>query len=509
MIYQDFQNYLTNTLNPTLLKDQKLVKRALVLFRQGKVLNITIENTQLLGNITDFNETYITLNFIEPHKSQCSCEAERICEHKIALFFSFLNQFSSVTNWVNEWKNSRLSINHYSSHQFDWLEQNYETWVDFFEKNLALLLPRENEVDRINIYSFLTLFEDAIDNQKPTEYEWILLYKSVGYLSALKYIWSLTNNAILSQLNQQLFDRFKTMINLYNQSPIFFQADSFHQSLLAETRHQIFLESGFSDAKWHIYRLIWSPRISTVKQRTEEINYLKENQGDEFYLWASVHLLFTNKEDSSALNSLRSANLNHLENVLILLEEFILKKEFSRILPIVEWMIKGYSDFLKNLTSNELLFRSFSKKMRIIALETNRLDLLEKFYKECLPATDKDYLTLLYNQKKYTKWLDLLFVSQRESLMIYSDEIKSIEKTNPEIALPFYHREIQLLILQKDRTSYKQAARLLKQLKLIYKKSKRDNEWEVFMYQLIKKNRRLRAFHDELKRWNLYVPSNE
>jgi hypothetical protein len=299
------------------------------------------------------------------------------------------------------------------------------------------------------------------------------------------------------------------MINLYNQSPIFFQADHFHQSLLAETRQQIFLESGFPNAKWHIYRLIWSPRISTVKQRTEEINYLNENHGDEFYLWASAHLLFTNKEDSAALSSLRSTKLNHLENILILLDEFIPKKEFSRILPIVEWMIKVYSDFLKNLTSNELLFRSFSKKMRIIALETNRFDLLERFYKECLPATDKDYLTLLYNQKKYTKWLDLLFVSQQESLMIYSEEIKRIEKTHPEIVLPFYHREIQLLVLQKDRTSYKQAARLLKQLRLIYTKSKRDNEWEIFMYQLINKNRRLRAFHDELKRWNLYVPSNE
>ena len=509
MIYQDFQNYLTNTLNPTSLKDQKLVKRALVLFRQGMVQNITIENSQLFGNITEFNEIQITLNFIEPHKSQCSCEAERICAHKLAVFFSFLNQFSSVTIWVNEWKNSRLSINHYSSQQSERLEQSYETWLDFFEEKLVSLFPKENEVNQVNIHSFLTLFEDTIDNQKPNEYEWILLYKSVGYLSALKYIWSFSNNALISQLNQQLFDRFKTMINLYNQSPIFFQADHFHQSLLAETRQQIFLETEFSNSKWHIYRLIWSPRISTVKQRTEEINYLIENQGNEFNLWASVHLLFTNKEDIAALNALRSTNLNQLENILILLDEFILKKEFSRILPIMEWMIKGYSDFLKNLTSNELLFRSFSKKMRIIALETNRLDLLEKFYKECLPATDRDYLTLLYNQKKYTKWLDLLFVSQQDSLMIYSEEIKRIEKTYPEIALPFYHREIQLLILQKDRTSYKQAARLLKQLKLIYKKSKRDKEWEFFMNQLIKKNRRLRAFQDELKRWNLYVPSNE
>lgn len=505
--FHSFLTYLTNTLNPMSLEDNKLVKRALVLFRQGQVQNVTFDDPYLFGHVTEIKEFYITLNIIDPHKSNCSCDGKELCVHKLALFFNYFGQFSSVILWVDEWKNKQAATD--PTQYAEPLEQEYGTWASFIKDKLAIFLPSDALINKYNFQRLQTNFEDAIKVHEPIEYEWAMLYKSIAYFLALKHIWNFSERDIISQLNQQFLSRFKTAINQYSQSPIFFQADKFHLSLLSNTRNEIFFNPVFSSTKWQVYRLLWSSRLSTVKQRADEIQILKENQENAFCIWAKVHLYLTNKDDLAALNTLKSVNFKQLENISILFEEFNSKKEFNRVLPIADWIIKERTDFLKNLCLNELSIRIFSKQIRIAAQELNRVDILEKFYKECLPSTSKDYLAFLYSQKNYSKWIDLLFISHQENLMLYYEEIKNIENTQPELTLPFYHREIYLLILQKDRTSYRQASRLLNHLREIYKNCNRLSEWNLFLNHLIENNRRLRAFQDELKRWNLHVSSNE
>lgn len=505
--FHNFLTYLINNLNPISSNDNALVKKALVLFRQDQVQNVTFENPYLLGNVTGLKILNTSLNIFEPHESNCSCGSKDICEHKLALFFNYFNQFSSVSLWLNEWKNMQASTNSHSLQYSKLLEREYDAWVCFFKEKITILFPNEEFINKYNLNRLHTHFEEDIKAHEPIEYEWAMLYKSIAYFTALKHIWSFIENDISSQLNQQFFSRFKITIHQYSQSPIFFQADKFHTSLLKETRSESFMEPTFSSSKWQVYRLLWSSRLTTVKQRAEEINILKENQKNSFYIWAMIHLQLANKEDLDAIDNLKSVNLNYLENTFTLFEEFISKKEYTRALPITEWIIKERADFLKKLSSNELSIRIFSKQIRMITQETNRFDLLEKFYKECLPFTSKDYLTYLYNQKNYSKWLELLFISQQGNLMFYFENIKNIEITYPEITLPFYHREINLLISQKDRNSYRQASRLLHHLSEIYLRCNRESEWNLFLNHLIENNRRLRAFQDELKRWNLHVSS--
>jgi uncharacterized Zn finger protein len=59
------------------------------------------------------------------------------------------------------------------------------------------------------------------------------------------------------------------------------------------------------------------------------------------------------------------------------------------------------------------------------------------------------------------------------------------------------------LVDMKNRSSYKQAARVLKKLRTVYKKLKRVPEWEVFFERLLVRTKRLRAFHEECTRSKL------
>ncbi|MDF2556868.1 MAG: zinc finger family protein [Bacillales bacterium] len=504
-----FLTYLTKNLNPITPIENTIVKKALVLFRQEQVHNVVFESPNLYGSVAEVKIYHASLNIYDPHKSRCSCESKGLCEHKLALFFYYFSQFSSVSTLIDDWKNSQISKSSYSNQFTEPLEQSYEKWTFFFKEKILELFPNENAINKYNFQRLQTSYDENIKVHEPLEYEWAMLYKTIAYFTALKHIWSFIENGISTQLDQQIFTRFKMMIHQYSQSPIFFQADKFHASLLLGTRSEVFKEPSFSSTKWQVFRLLWSSRLSTVKQRVEEIQILKENPKSTFNTWALVHLYFTNKEDLDAINSLKSTNNTHIENISVLFDEFISKKEYIRALPIADWIIKEHSDFLKPLSSNELSIRIISKQIRIITQESNRFDLLEKFYKDYLPSTSKDYLTFLFNQKSYTKWLELLFISQQGNLMFYFDDIKTIEITHPEITIPFYHREIYLLISQKDRASYRQASRLLHHLREIYNNCNRESEWNLFLNHLIEKNRRLRAFQDELKRWNLYVSSSK
>ena len=69
--------------------------------------------------------------------------------------------------------------------------------------------------------------------------------------------------------------------------------------------------------------------------------------------------------------------------------------------------------------------------------------------------------------------------------------------------LPILHQAVDGLIEQKNRVSYKQAVRLLKKLRTIYKKLKRVPEWEAFIDKLLKRYKRLRAFQEECVRAKL------
>ncbi|MDT2246553.1 hypothetical protein P7H16_05635 [Paenibacillus larvae] len=79
-------------------------------------------------------------------------------------------------------------------------------------------------------------------------------------------------------------------------------------------------------------------------------------------------------------------------------------------------------------------------------------------------------------------------------------ELKAVEETDPALLLPLYHQSIERAILEKNRSSYKIAVRLLKELQEYYRILGRELQWKQYITFLSDKYARLRAFQEEFKK---------
>ncbi|MFC0215555.1 SWIM zinc finger family protein [Paenibacillus chartarius] len=117
-----------------------------------------------------------------------------------------------------------------------------------------------------------------------------------------------------------------------------------------------------------------------------------------------------------------------------------------------------------------------------------------------LPRSYNYYTGYLLQTKRYRQWVDLQLANRISPLNLYAAELKDVEKNDPALLLPLFTQAVERSVLEKNRTSYKTAVKLLKKLHTYYKKLDREADWERYVNRLAVKFARLRAFQEELKR---------
>ncbi|SDX33607.1 SWIM zinc finger domain-containing protein [Paenibacillus sp. CF384] len=120
-----------------------------------------------------------------------------------------------------------------------------------------------------------------------------------------------------------------------------------------------------------------------------------------------------------------------------------------------------------------------------------------------LPYSRSLYEEALLSYGRWQQWMDYQISSGREPLEFKVGVFKPIEKEAPELLLPFYHQAVERYVLLKNRDSYKAAVKLLKRLNKLYKKTKQDERWEVFISGFVARHSRLRALQEELRKGGL------
>ncbi|MFI2856170.1 SWIM zinc finger domain-containing protein [Paenibacillus sp. JSM ZJ436] len=120
-----------------------------------------------------------------------------------------------------------------------------------------------------------------------------------------------------------------------------------------------------------------------------------------------------------------------------------------------------------------------------------------------LPFSKVIYDDALWSRGQWRRWIDLQLSTEREPLDYRVSVLAPIEKEEPELLLPFYHQAVERYVLQKNRSSYKSAVKLLKRLAKLYKKLKQPERWELFLDAFIERHSRLRALHEEMRRGKL------
>jgi hypothetical protein len=117
-----------------------------------------------------------------------------------------------------------------------------------------------------------------------------------------------------------------------------------------------------------------------------------------------------------------------------------------------------------------------------------------------LPRSYYYYTAYLLQTERYQQWVDIQLANRISPLNLYAAELRAVETHDPALLLPLYHQAAERLILEKNRTSYKNALKLLKKLQGYYQKLGREHDWELYIHRLAYKYSRLRAFQEELKK---------
>ena len=121
-----------------------------------------------------------------------------------------------------------------------------------------------------------------------------------------------------------------------------------------------------------------------------------------------------------------------------------------------------------------------------------------------LPGKGKAlYTELLHTHREWRRWIDFQLSTGAEPLDYRVSMLQPIEKEAPELLLPWYHQAVERYIVQKNRTGYKAAVKLLKRLSKLYLKLKRTERWDEFMAAFLSRHSRLRALQEELRKSKL------
>jgi len=120
-----------------------------------------------------------------------------------------------------------------------------------------------------------------------------------------------------------------------------------------------------------------------------------------------------------------------------------------------------------------------------------------------LPYSRSLYEERLMRFGHWRQWIDYQLSLGSDPLDFRAMDLQPIEKEAPEALLPFYHQGAERYVLLKHRDGYKRAARLLKRLAKLYKKMKREQQWEAYLEVFVNRHSRLRALQEELRKGKL------
>ncbi|WP_051507006.1 hypothetical protein [Saccharibacillus sacchari] len=282
------------------------------------------------------------------------------------------------------------------------------------------------------------------------------------------------------------------------------------RQMLTEDREQ----SAFSQAYYSLLHHWAAPSQETSPAERDdvyesELQYLMDEERElgrslnrQAWLGANAWSRFCLKQDEKAETLLNEAadkpyfSLKKLPDFLSTLEE---NGEWDRLLvwletfgPLLERARAGLTDYGR--LWDEML-----------AQRPEAEEIMWKTLGGMLPYASDFYEAKLLERERWDDWMDFQLATGAEPSNFKVTDLAPIEKNAPELLLPFYHQAVERFVEQRNRDGYKRAAKLLKRLEKLYKKTKREERWDVFMAGFNARYGRLRALQEELKKGKLML----
>ncbi|MBP2242383.1 hypothetical protein J2Z40_002957 [Cytobacillus eiseniae] len=505
--------------------DAKVVQIGLMLFRQGLVYKLKFINDMLHATVQDVTPAKVQLNLDFIHLSECSCPAEGYCRHQLAVFFQLLSQTRSVSAWIDEWRlplQEKKQAKQLGIQKAKDLLQvagrqkpNYERWMDAFNESFHAIMESGSPKPYV-VTELYKVYMRRWKANAPYQEEWKLLYHLVGYVFTFKRLGILSmehghSKEMIQRYYVQLFyemlDDVYEVVNRLSVRSLPFAFDEFIEKLKEDTSELLTIPFALEYERTHLYRLLWTKFFKKKEWVAAELQKLLalEVQNEPVSI-GIIHLHLLQKEDEAALEEIARRDDFVTPYILYWIELLSSQREWKRVGPYVEIYIKKLKGYLS--LSTDYYEKASYTRVAIRAIKpycsvTDRQDLLEKALSETLPFSYNEYEYTLFDNQAFEKWIDLQAYMDHDIEMISKERLKSLEKHHPVLLLPLYHQSVQGHIRQKGRDHYRQAVRKMKKLRSLYKKLKRQSDWELYLEAILEKTKRLRAFQEECKRGKL------
>jgi hypothetical protein len=502
--------------------DRNLIKKGLVLYRQGSVYNVKPVGNEIVGRVQDVTPVDVTLDLDFLEMSTCSCPTEGFCRHQFAVFFSAYSSIGKgVGQLLDEWKSGGVKkkptladIPIMKARDLKPYEDSLDSWNSFFEREYKQFVGDRSESDYYFISSIFHRFFSTLKNRAPRhkdDYKRIYtiyaaiycIQKIIEILPKLK----LTNYQFDSTVKpyvQNLVDAVLDNAHELQRVSLSFSIEPLLEEMQEKIRDGLLENTWFQYERFHLYRTLWSTmfnRKNWVEHETEYFLQKKEESGwSGGMALALAHLSFLTKQDRKAIEYLQLLDTPAIYYTFWWINELCEAQHWGRLQPWFEYTDAHFESFIQGLHSYESrrhIARTFLKMITAYASNQDENFYL-KMMKKLMPYSYIEFTTYLIEEKNYRGWVELQLAVGYEIEDHDKYILKTIEDTDRSALLPLYHQAVSKALKQKNRPSYKRAIRYLRKLRSYYRKLKQEEAWDAYIAKLATKTKRLRAFQEEL-----------
>lgn len=534
MVMGIFAEELKETLNPHEPEDVKLVQKGMMLYRQGMVQHMRIdEGRSVQAVVQDVIPVKVELDLEFPGLSECTCPSGVICRHMMAVFFAAYGKTGSAAEWMEEWREPVREANQLAKWGIQRakdlvkangiLEPDYKRWVQSMEESFDSIIKSKKYINPYLVGEMFQIYERRLMAGAPNAPEWRPLYELIANVVSFKKLVRLSKEmehdeemvkrSYLHVIHQVMDDAAVGTARI-SQRPLPFDFDTFISAFTEETTDLLHCTQEFEYERIYLYRMLWADFFKKKEWREAELERIvagmKQLQDWESpfpFVIAAIHLHLLLENDERVLHFIEAVEKQSIVPYLLYWIDYLNEqKAWKRAGALIELfigMVRSYLDVRGSYQACSSFTRLALKSLSPYCTETGRADVYERALMQMIPYSFYDYEHLLFTRGQYDKWGELYSFTGIPFTDVPKERIKVIEKEQPEVLFALLHQTVQHEIELKNRSSYKLAVRHLKKLRTLYKKLKRTDDWDFFFMTLLEKTKRLRAFQEECKRSKL------
>lgn len=491
------------------------------LFHKGNVGETALRNHVIEAEVGAARKFCVTADLDTFANSECNCKDGPYCKHKAALLFQLYSSFGRPELLLNQLKqamNSRKNVRTAATARAEKKLQEraepptassgVDAWHRYFDAQFhGFSLSHQAAVE--------TFYTAAWDSLSPISDDWPEPLSKIYKLHVLWFMmrkidrfYEQTQTSYLSyyleksckSAAQGCIGQMHGILKTMKLAEVLPEKQVWRKSL--DMLSDWALEAKESPVDWlDAYRSIWSKLalpewMEAEKLRLEQaMDRLdgKPRKKDTFIV-ARVHFDVLQGKDTEAQAKLNELQRKDVSDFFLYLDGFKSNKEWDRMLLWLRWLLPAMPK------AKQEEFRAICQYWLDTVKHLPSDEEWVKAMLELLPRTYYYYTAYLLNTGRFKQWVDLQLSHRISPLNLYAAELKAVETQSPRLLLPLYHQAVERSILEKNRTSYLTAVKLLKKLELLYSSLGESMVWQEFIHRLALKHNRLRAFQEELKK---------